>query len=81
MRVTLKLFAAVRDAIGQNEVVIELPEDAKITNVRSALCAMHPQLRFLVERAMFAIDARYAQDDDIVAEGSDVACIPPVSGG
>lgn len=81
MKVAVKLFAAVRDAIGQSEVAIEVPEGATVAKVRSALCVAYPQLRLLIERAMFAVDASYAQDDDILAEGVEVACIPPVSGG
>jgi sulfur-carrier protein len=81
MRVTVKMFAAARDAVGQSEVVIEVPDGATVANARSALLSAYPQLRSHVERAMFAIDARYAHDDDMIPKNTEVACIPPVSGG
>jgi molybdopterin synthase catalytic subunit/molybdopterin synthase sulfur carrier subunit len=81
MRVTVKMFAAARDVVGLSEVVAEVPNGATIADVRRALCKAYPQAQPLVERAMFAVDAHYAQDDDVIAENADVACIPPVSGG
>ena len=81
MRVTVKLFAAARDAVGNSEVTITMPDGATIADVRQSLGEAYPQVQPLVERAMFAVNARYAQDDDVIGEESDVACIPPVSGG
>jgi molybdopterin converting factor subunit 1 len=81
MRVTLKLFAAARDAVGQGDVVIAVPDLATIADVRRVLGETYPQVQGLVERAMFAVNARYARDDEVIDEIADIACIPPVSGG
>ena len=81
MNITVKMFAALRDAVGESEVAIEVPEGSTVATIRVALCEAHPQLQPLVEQAMFAVDAHYAREDQVIRQGSDVACIPPVSGG
>jgi molybdopterin converting factor subunit 1 len=81
MRVTVKMFAAARDAVGASEVTIEVADDATVADLRHAMIAEYPQLSTLVDRAMFAINANYASNEDLLPEGSEIACIPPVSGG
>lgn len=81
MMVTVKMFAAVRDAVGASEVQIDVPEDATIADVRAALSAAYPPVSQLVSRTMFAMNARYARDNEVIRENVDLACIPPVSGG
>jgi molybdopterin converting factor subunit 1 len=81
MRITIKLFAAVRDAVEQDEVVIEVPQGATVAQVRAAFCEAFPRARVFVERSLFAIDMSYAQDNEVMRENAEVACIPPVSGG
>lgn len=80
MRVTVKMFAAARDAVGQS-VAVELRDRATIADLRDKLIIDYPQLADLVRRAMFAVDASYASDDSVISSESEVACIPPVSGG
>lgn len=80
MRVTVKMFAAARDAVGPS-VDVEVPDDATIASLRGQLITDYPQLADLIRRAMFAIDTTYANDDSVISTVSEVACIPPVSGG
>jgi sulfur-carrier protein len=75
------MFAAAREAVGAGEVGVDVPDGATVAEVRAALCQAYPQVKPLIERAMFAVDAGYAQDGELVPANADVACIPPVSGG
>lgn len=81
MRVMVKMFAAARDAVGAPEVTVEVAEGATMSDLRTALIASYPQLASLVDRAMFAVNADYANDDDVLPSNGEIACIPPVSGG
>mgnify|MGYP000431890701 CR=1 FL=1 len=81
MRVTVKMFAAAREAVGASEVTVKVVDRATIVDLRTALITEYPQLAQLVNRAMFAVDARYANDEDLLPSGGEIACIPPVSGG
>ena len=81
MRVTVKMFAAAREAVGASEVTVEVADGATIADLRRAMIGEYPKLELLVDRAMFAINARYASNGDLLSAGSEIACIPPVSGG
>jgi molybdopterin synthase catalytic subunit/molybdopterin synthase sulfur carrier subunit len=81
MRVTVKMFAAAREAVQSPAVTLSVSDTATVADLRLALVAEYPQLTALVERAMFAINANYAQNKDLVPTNAEIACIPPVSGG
>jgi sulfur-carrier protein len=81
MRVNVKMFAGARDAAGAHEVTVEVDERATVADLRDAIIASRPQLSQLIDRAMFAINEKYATDDDSLTADCEVACIPPVSGG
>ena len=81
MKVAVKLFAAARELAGRGEVEIELPPGADVAELRQALAAKAPPLAALAARSLVAVNAEYAGDATPVAEGDELALIPPVSGG
>lgn len=81
MNVAVRMFAAARQLAGSDQVQVVLPEGATVAELREGLARQVPNLADLLRGAMFAINARYAGDDEIVVAGDEVACIPPVSGG
>jgi molybdopterin converting factor small subunit len=81
MKVRLKVFAAAKEAVGEGHVDLELAEAARVSDLKAALVECFPELEALVGRSAFAIDQQYAADDDAIPEFSEVAMIPPVSGG
>jgi molybdopterin converting factor subunit 1 len=81
MKVRVKLFAVAKELAGGDTVVVELPERATIANLRTAIVASSPALARIVPHAMWAVGAEYATDNTPLDEQTDVALIPPVSGG
>ncbi|MCG8449336.1 MAG: MoaD/ThiS family protein [Pirellulales bacterium] len=81
MKVVVRLFAGARDAVGQAEVEIEIPENSSIRLLRQSLLEHYPALDSLLPHTMFAINADYATDETPVPTDAEIACIPPVSGG
>lgn len=81
MRCTVQLFAGARDRIGRGSIEVELPEAADVAELRRRLVAEYPNLADVVPRAMLAVDAEYAKDDACLSPMSEIALIPPVSGG
>ncbi len=81
MRVPVRLFAVAKQLAGCGRVEIDLPEGATIGLLRQRLLEQHPQLANLSRTMMFAIGTEYADDAAVIPAHSDVACIPPVSGG
>ena len=81
MRVTIRLFARLRDLVGASELIRDVPTPATVASVWNTLTAEYPAARDY-ERAMsVAVNANYARLHSPVAEGDEVAFLPPVSGG
>ncbi len=77
----LLLFGIAREIVGKNK--ISIPADAGIDTVSSLkkwLTNQYPQLASLTSMAV-AVDSEYAEDDQALEHNSEVAFIPPVSGG
>ena len=81
MKVHVRLFALARQRAGCPEVVVELPEPATVADLKRVLVEALPELATLVSSLMIAVDSEYAGDDQGVSPGSEIAVIPPVSGG
>jgi len=79
--VRVKLFAVAKDLIGNESLEVELPEFSTVSQLRTALESQFPQLSTIISHLMIAVDAEYANDQTVLTENSEIACIPPVSGG
>jgi MoaE-MoaD fusion protein len=81
MRIRVRLFAMQRELAGAREVALELPAGATIEDAWTALVARHAVLAPGRASIRFARNAAYAAPDTPLADGDEVAMIPPVSGG
>jgi len=76
VRVTTRLFAALREQAGTRSRELELPDGARVADVWPAL-ALGDEPTGLV----YAVNRAYAERSTPLADGDEVAVIPPVSGG
>jgi len=81
MHVRLLAFASASDALGTSELELELPEPARVADLRAWLDARYPALAPLWPRLAVAVNGSIARSDDPLSEGAEVALLPPVSGG
>jgi len=81
MRVTVRLFARLRDLAGTGELVREVPDSATVHTVWSSLKAEMPALAQYERTMSVAVNAEYARMAAAVHDGDEVAFMPPVSGG
>ncbi len=81
MNISVRLFAIQRELAGTREVVLALTEGATIETAWHALIERFPVLAPGRPSIRFARNGEYAEPDDILVEGDELACIPPVSGG
>lgn len=79
MKVKLRLFALYREHIGKNEVFFELPAGATVASFRQKL--EHDFPRFKDHDPMIAVNGVYVPPDHKLAEGDEIALLPPFSGG
>jgi molybdopterin synthase catalytic subunit len=76
MRVTVRLFAMLRERAGTGRRELDLPDGATAGDVWAAL-ELGPEPDGLA----VAVNREYAERSAPLAEGDEVALIPPVSGG
>jgi molybdopterin converting factor subunit 1 len=81
MRVTVRLFARLRDLAGTGELIREVPPDATAREVWNDLVLEWPGLRDYEKTISVAVNAEYARMNVAVRDGDEVAFMPPVSGG
>jgi molybdopterin synthase catalytic subunit len=81
MHVRIRLFAMQRELAGTREVAIDLPDGADVGTAWEALVAQHPSLAPGRTSVRFARNGAYADAATPLADGDEVAMIPPVSGG
>ena len=81
IRVRVRLFARLRELAGTRTVDLELPAGAIVEDAWAALVAGHPAAAPMRPHVRFAVDGAYTAADAPLADGTEVACIPPVSGG
>jgi molybdopterin converting factor subunit 1 len=81
MRVTVRLFARLRDIAGASELARECAPGTTIRGVWHGLAAEFPQLAGYERSISTAVNADYARMDQQLRDGDEVAFLPPVSGG
>ncbi len=81
MRIRLLAFASAGDALGASEMDLEMPEGSRVADLRERLDRDHPKLSLLWPRLAVAVDGRVVTPEAPLADGAEVALLPPVSGG
>jgi molybdopterin converting factor subunit 1 len=76
MKVTVKLFASLRERAGCNEVELELDDGARVADALAKLHAISGDVDVVM-----AVNREYADDETTLHAGDELALIPPVSGG
>jgi len=79
MQVTVRCFAAVREALGTDLLEVTVPLGCTVDGLRTQLGARAQQLLRLP--LAYAVNRDYARADTVLRAGDEVAFIPPISGG
>lgn len=83
MIVTVRLFAAIREALGREQIELTLVDGATAEDAWAALIRLDTKGDLVARRRNLAaaINRKYAKFDTPLADGDEVVFIPPVSGG
>lgn len=82
MKITVRLFAILRERAGSDSVSVELTDGATVADALEAL-ALRPELTELLERmpVRMAVNRDYADPQTSLSPEDELALVPPVSGG
>jgi molybdopterin converting factor subunit 1 len=87
MRVTVRLFARLRDIAGTAELARDVAPSAPgaqattVGDVWRQLAQEFPDLAGYERSISSAVNADYARMDHVIRDGDEIAFLPPVSGG
>ena len=83
MKVHVRFFASLREALGANEKV-DLPAGSTVGALRDALLARggrHAEVLARGRAVRCALDQAMSDESALLRDGSEVAFFPPVTGG
>jgi len=81
MKITLKLFGSLREAIGESTIEVELADGSRVKDLRGWLSERNPLVEQLGDRLAASVNLEIADSDAVLADGDEVAFLPPVAGG
>ncbi len=70
-----------RDYAGTSEIELDVPDASTIGDLKDILAERYPDIGRAIRAIRFAVNESFAQDDQKLEPGDEVALIPPVSGG
>jgi sulfur-carrier protein len=79
--ITLKLFAAYQDVLGQASLERSIDPGTTIAQLLSLLIQEHPELEPWRNLTRFGVNLDFVEGDTVLRSGDEVVLIPPVSGG
>jgi molybdopterin synthase catalytic subunit len=79
----VRLFAVLRERAGCDTVEVEVADGGTVADALDSLADQHESLASTVAAIplVVAVNRVYAQPERVLAEGDEIALIPPVSGG
>jgi molybdopterin synthase catalytic subunit len=81
MRIHVLYFAVLREHLAREQDALELEGKATVRDAIDALAQRHTAVASLRGRFRVAVNQEFASDDHALADGDELALIPPVAGG
>ncbi|HEY1242681.1 MAG TPA: molybdenum cofactor biosynthesis protein MoaE [Bryobacteraceae bacterium] len=81
MRLRVLFFGILKDVVGRPSDEIDVPEGAGLGDVFERYAAAHPRLHEMASSIVAARNQEFADPATVLADGDEVAFLPPVSGG
>jgi len=81
MRARVLFFGMLKEVVGRTGEEAEFPEGTDLRAVFAAYALRYPPLRDMASSVVMARNQEFAELSTLLAEGDEVAFLPPVSGG
>ncbi|MHA2620555.1 MAG: molybdopterin converting factor subunit 1 [bacterium JZ-2024 1] len=80
MKITVRYFGIASEIAGTREQTLEVPDGTRLSDLREQIFREFPRLAEMESALLFAVDAEVVDEAEL-RHGSEVAILPPVSGG
>ena len=81
MRISVLYFAVFRERVGRDHDELELPDGATVADAVATLAGKHAAVAQLRGKFRCAVNQDFTDDAHALADGDELALIPPVAGG
>ncbi len=81
MKVSVLVFSRLREVFGSDQFELELADPAVLGDVVAKLEAAHPGLADWRGKLLLARNGEWADAATAIADGDEIALMPPVQGG
>src|SRR5262245_2872826 len=81
MRVRVLFFGMLKDLVGHAGEDSELPEGASLATLFDHYAVRYPRLQEISRNIVLARNREFAGRNTLLADGDEIAFLPPVSGG
>ena len=81
MKIALLYFGIVREKLGRREETREIASGATVGDLLAELAESHGIFALGAGSIRIAVNREYVEKDHVLADGDEVAVIPPVAGG
>jgi MoaE-MoaD fusion protein len=79
--VTVLFFASLKELTGVKEIKVELPDEARVEDLKATLVEKYPGLGPAMGSALVSVNREFAFNEESLPPAAEVALFPPVSGG
>jgi len=80
-KITLLLFATLKELIGSNRLEIEVNDGDTVAGLKKKLLEQYPMIKPHLHNVVVSINQEFAFDADLIPANAEVGMFPPVSGG
>ena len=78
MKITLLFFATLRSLTGLKTLDLDLPPESRVADLKLVVAERFPQVApALVNTVLVSVNHEYADDEQIIPDGAEVALFPP----
>jgi len=81
MRVSVLYFAILRERLRRDEEDLTLPSAATVADALAAIATKNPTIAGLLPQVQTAVNRRVSPSTQALADGDELALLPPVAGG
>ncbi len=81
IRISVLYFAVFRERLGRDHDELALPPGSTVADAVAALAVRHPAIAQLRSKFRVAVNQDFTDDTHALADGDELALIPPVAGG
>ena len=81
MRIRVLYFAVFREQVGREDDTVALADGSRVRDAIAVLATRHAAIARLRGKFRVAVNQEFCDDDRELAEGDELALIPPVAGG